>query len=1168
MLKPVAHQTIVARRPNRAASQPVIGVATPLDGQVSVTFAAPAGDGGSPILSYAVTSAPGNITVTGASSPILVTGLTNGVAYTFTVTATNAMGEGAASTASNAATPKGDQVISFANPGAQTFGTQPTVSATASSGGTVTFASGTPGVCTVTGGGLLTFLTAGSCTIDADQAGDGVWNAAPTLSQTFTVNAVVPAAPTIGTATAGDTQATVTFVPPGNTGGVAITGYTVTASPGGLSATGAASPITVPGLTNGLSYTFTVSASNLVGSGPDSAASNAVMPAAGQTISFANPGAQLFGTAPTLSATATSGEPVSFSSTTTGVCTVTSGGALTFLTAGICSIDADQAGNVSWSAAPTVTQSFAVHAVLPGAPTLGAVTPADRQVTVAFAAPDFTGGEMIVDYDYSLDGGLSWQSAGTRSSPVTITGLTNGTTYDIALRAVTDVGAGPASAVEAAMPVALPGAPTALVVTVGDGMLTVGFAPPGDTGGLSVTDYDYSLDGGLSWTGAGTTSSPVIITGLTNGTSYDVALRAVTGLGAGVASAVETATPVTTADAPTALVVTAGDGMLTVGFAAPGDTGGAAITGYDYSLDGGVSWTGSGTASSPVIITGLTNGTSYDVALRAVTGAGAGAASTVETAMPVTTADAPTALVVTAGDGMLTVAFVAPGDTGGMSVTDYDYSLDGGVSWTSAGTVSSPITITGLANGTSYDVALRAVTGVGAGAASAVETATPVTTADAPTALVVTAGDGSITIAFAAPADTGGAAITDYDYSLDGGLSWTGAGTTQSPFTVTGLANGASYGVALRAVTPVGPGAMSAVETVLLGSPAQAFEEAEEDIRAVIVEEAIRSLDSTIAANRAMVREAGDRLRARTRCEAADAGCIGPRAQPFDIDGSAEMDGATLSTSGTFGALTVLDGTTERLVFGSFDFRHDAETGTGTATLTARVAWERMVGGRTLLGYFLGGEVAQSRIAGAFAGDQSRVGVTAGSYALHRLGDALVIDGYLSFGAGRNDLAMADDILALDTSYATRTATVGLALSGLLAGPGYEIRPELSLSLGRTWIGDVGFAGAAYGLEDDTLALDLGSIRQAEVSFRPEVVVPLDGASVPESRAMLSFAPRFGCTRVEASGTTEEDCHAGAELGLVGRSGDDLTRLSARVTGDWHDGGARPAVELAFEHRF
>ncbi len=148
----------------------------------------------------------------------------------------------------------------------------------------MTFTSSTTGVCTVTIGGALTFVTPGTCTINADQAGNGSFLAATQVSRSFSVNAVVPGAPTIGTASPGDTQASVTFSAPGFNGGATITSYTVTSNPGGITGTGATSPITVTGLTNGISYTFTVTATNSAGTGSASAASNAVTPNPGPAV--------------------------------------------------------------------------------------------------------------------------------------------------------------------------------------------------------------------------------------------------------------------------------------------------------------------------------------------------------------------------------------------------------------------------------------------------------------------------------------------------------------------------------------------------------------------------------------------------------------------------------------------------------------------------------------------------------------------------------------------------------------------------------------------------------------------------------------------------------------------------------------------------------------------
>lgn len=90
----------------------------------------------------------------------------------------------------------------------------------------------------------------------------------------------VPDAPTIGTATAtGATTATVAFTQPANNGGSTITSYTATSSPGGITGTlnqAGSGTITVTGLTSGTNYTFTVTATNAVGTSAASAASNSI----------------------------------------------------------------------------------------------------------------------------------------------------------------------------------------------------------------------------------------------------------------------------------------------------------------------------------------------------------------------------------------------------------------------------------------------------------------------------------------------------------------------------------------------------------------------------------------------------------------------------------------------------------------------------------------------------------------------------------------------------------------------------------------------------------------------------------------------------------------------------------------------------------------------------
>ncbi|MBF0555058.1 MAG: fibronectin type III domain-containing protein [Nitrospirae bacterium] len=259
------------------------------NGKATISFTAPSSDGGSPITSYIVTSSTGGITATGASSPITISGLTNGISYTFTVKAINAVGTGPASAASSSVTPTSSVLGAPTGVTATAGNAQATVSFTApaSNGGNVitgytvtsstggVTATGTASPITITG---LTNGTAYTFTVKANIAiGSGP---ASSASNSVTPQASVPGAPTAVTATPGNAQAMVSFTAPASDGGSSITGYTVTSSPGGVTASATASPITVSGLTNGMAYTFTVKAINSVGSGAASSASNGVTPSA------------------------------------------------------------------------------------------------------------------------------------------------------------------------------------------------------------------------------------------------------------------------------------------------------------------------------------------------------------------------------------------------------------------------------------------------------------------------------------------------------------------------------------------------------------------------------------------------------------------------------------------------------------------------------------------------------------------------------------------------------------------------------------------------------------------------------------------------------------------------------------------------------------------------
>jgi uncharacterized repeat protein (TIGR02543 family) len=270
-----------------APGAPTIGTATLGNASATVTFTAPAPNGGSTITSYTATSSPGGFTGTlsqAGSGTITVSGLTNGTAYTFTVTATNVNGTSSASAASNSVVPR-----------------------------------------------------------------------------------TVPGAPTSFAATAGNNQVALTWAAPATNGGSAITGYTVTSSPSVTAPASCTNTVnlscTFTGLTNGTAYTFGVKAINAAG---NSAFAQVIATPgkASQTITFNALNNRTLGAGTyAISASSSSGLAVALTSATTDVCTISSG-TITLVSAGTCTIKANQSGNDNYLAATEVQQSFTVATAL------------------------------------------------------------------------------------------------------------------------------------------------------------------------------------------------------------------------------------------------------------------------------------------------------------------------------------------------------------------------------------------------------------------------------------------------------------------------------------------------------------------------------------------------------------------------------------------------------------------------------------------------------------------------------------------------------------------------------------------------------------------------------------------------------------------------------------
>ncbi len=176
-----------------------------------------------------------------------------------------------------------------------------------------------------------------------------------------------------------------------------------------------------------------------------------------------------------------------------------------------------------------------------------------------------------------------------------------------------------------------PYAPTSLGATPGDDSASVTFTAA-NSGLSTITNYEFRVNGTGSWTALSPadTTSPVTVTGLTNGTSASIELRAVNAQGTGSASSSVTVTPQSTPRAPRSVSITPSSGQISISFSAPESDGGFAITNYEVSIDNGSTWQAQSPAvtSGPIVVGGLTNGVQYLVSLRAVNALGSGTGST------------------------------------------------------------------------------------------------------------------------------------------------------------------------------------------------------------------------------------------------------------------------------------------------------------------------------------------------------------------------------------------------------------------------------------------------------------------------------------------------------------------------------------------------------------
>lgn len=398
-------------------------------------------------------------------------------------------------------------------------------------------------------------------------------------------------------------------------------------------------------------------------------------------------------------------------------------------------------------ALPVPTGWTAPPATTPAAPTSVTATPRHQSVDVAWAPPAADGGSPILTYTVQRRTGTgTWGDDVDVDAPTTtllVTGLVNGQQYGFRVRATNAAGSGPWSTRADATPVAsAPAKIDSLQAQGGHQAALVRWDPPSDNGS-AITGYRLERRQGTGPWGNGVDLSATqvrhIARGLSNGVGYEFRIRASSALGDGPWSDPAAVIPdVMTPGRVRNVVALPGVGAATVRWRPAAERGSAILRYRVQRRPAGTTTWGTpidvDAAETSVEITGLAAGSAWEFRVRAENAVGDGAYSAPAAVTVTSTVAVPgqvTGVAVAPGNATLTVTWAEPAD-GGSPIIEYEVQrkVSSSTLWSPIGTVLVPgdqlvHTYTGLVNGTSYDVRVRAVNAVGEGTWSVSATGSP-----------------------------------------------------------------------------------------------------------------------------------------------------------------------------------------------------------------------------------------------------------------------------------------------------------------------------------------------------------------------------------------------------------------------------------------------------------